>query len=64
MPELLERTLELARPSARELGCETELDGLRALVATGGGAGLQRRAAGDPADTQAVLDRLIECSLG
>jgi len=41
-----------------------ELEGLRALVETGGGAGLQRRAAGDPADTQAVLDRLIECSLG
>ena len=64
VPELLEGTLELARPSARELGCETELEGLRALVETGGGAGLQRRAAGDPADTQAVLDRLIECSLG
>jgi carboxylate-amine ligase len=62
--ELLEEALALVRPSARELGCEDELDGLRGLVARGGGAGLQRRAAGDPADTGAVLARLIECGAG
>jgi carboxylate-amine ligase len=62
VPELLDATLELARPSARELGCETELDGLTALMETGGGAGLQRRAAGPAPDLDALLSRLMECS--
>jgi glutamate---cysteine ligase / carboxylate-amine ligase len=62
VPELLEATLELARPSARELGCEAELDGLTALMETGGGAGLQRRAAGPASDLDALLSHLMECS--
>jgi carboxylate-amine ligase len=39
---VLEETLALARPAAAELGCTEELEGIAALVETGGGAGLQR----------------------
>ncbi len=42
--ELLDETLEIARPHARELGCSEHLATLPELVASGGGAGLQRRA--------------------
>ncbi len=39
--DVLDETLELARLSARELGCVAELEGIESLVAVGGGAGLQ-----------------------
>jgi glutamate---cysteine ligase / carboxylate-amine ligase len=42
--ELLEAALELARAHADELNCAEELDGLRGLLARGGGAGRQRAA--------------------
>ncbi len=57
--ELLEATVALARPSARELGCERELDALADLVAAGGGAGVQRRAAGPDGDAAAVAPALL-----
>jgi carboxylate-amine ligase len=44
VPELLDEALALARPHARELGCEDELEGVRALLDSGGGAGRQRAA--------------------
>src|SRR5947209_534735 len=40
--ELLERRLDLVAGQARDLGCEAELEGLRTLLARGGGAGRQR----------------------
>jgi carboxylate-amine ligase len=42
--ELLEHRLELVGGQARELGCTVELEGLRTLLARGGGAGRQRSA--------------------
>ena len=60
--ELLEETVELARPSARALECEAHLDGLFDLRAHGGGAGLQRDAAGDGGDMAAVLAALLACA--
>ena len=60
--ELVEETVELVRPSARALGCEDELDGLSDLVRDGGGAGLQRAAAGEEGDTAAVLAALLACA--
>jgi carboxylate-amine ligase len=42
--ELLDDALELARTHAQELNCAEELDGLRGLLARGGGAGRQRAA--------------------
>ena len=36
--------MERTRPHARELGCADELEGLTALVESGGGAGLQHAA--------------------
>ena len=59
VPELLEETVDRVRPSARALGCEPQLDGLFDLLALGGGAGLQRAAAGEDGDTAAVLAMLI-----
>jgi glutamate---cysteine ligase / carboxylate-amine ligase len=53
--ELLAETVDAARDSARELGCEAELAGLRELAAHGGGAGLQRAAGLD-----AVLHKLLD----
>jgi carboxylate-amine ligase len=60
--ELLDETVELVRPSARAVGCEASLDGLFDLLARGGGAGIQREAAGDGCDTRAVLARLLACA--
>ena len=57
--DLLAETIGLARPHARELGCEAELDALSALVSDGGGAGLQRAAYHD-ADMAPVLNKLIQ----
>jgi carboxylate-amine ligase len=42
--ELLDEALALARPHARDLGSEDELDGVRRLLEQGGGAGRQRAA--------------------
>jgi carboxylate-amine ligase len=56
--ELLEETLALVRPAARELGCETQLDGLTRLLADGGGAGVQRAACHD-GDIASVLEALV-----
>ena len=60
--ELLERMVEQVRPAARELGCESQLDDLSALLHCGGGAGIQRSACGDGGGEdaiQAVLDALL-----
>jgi carboxylate-amine ligase len=56
---LLEQTIELARPSARAVGCEAELESLFDLVARRGGAGRQRAAAGEHADVDAALAMLL-----
>jgi carboxylate-amine ligase len=56
--ELLDELIARVRPAARELGCETQLDGLPALLADGGGAGVQRAACGD-GDFTALLDELV-----
>lgn len=60
--ELLQETVELVRASARALECEAQIDGLFDLLARGGGAGLQREAAGDSGDTGAVLAALLACA--
>ena len=55
---LLEETVALVRPAARELRCETQLDDLARLLADGGGAGIQRAAYRD-GDIAAVLKTLV-----
>lgn len=58
--ELLERMVEHIRPASRELGCEEQLDDLPALLACGGGAGIQRSAyRGGENAIQGVLDALV-----
>jgi carboxylate-amine ligase len=57
--ELLEETVELVRPAARELRCEEQLDDLAALLADGGGAGVQRSLCRE-GDVDAVLEALVE----
>ena len=42
--DLLEELVGRIRPTARELRCEHDLDGLKALLEAGGGAGMQRAA--------------------
>lgn len=61
--ELLGETLALVRPAARELGCETQLDGLQRLLADGGGAGVQRAAHRD-GDIAPVLEALVASACG
>jgi carboxylate-amine ligase len=56
--ELLGDALELVRPHAAELGCADELDGLRSLLARGGGAG-QQRASFEIAGMDGLLRDLI-----
>jgi carboxylate-amine ligase len=56
--DLVEETLELVRPAARELGCADELEGILSLVADGGGAGVQR-AACNGGDVASVLESLL-----
>ena len=56
--ELLDELVARVRPAARELGCETQLEGLRQLLEDGGGAGVQRAACGD-GDFAALLDTLM-----
>ena len=56
--ELLEEMMARVRPAARELRCEPQLDGLTALLAEGGGAGVQRAACGD-GDFGALLEALV-----
>ena len=58
--ELLEKTIALAMPAARELRCDAQLEDLRGLLADGGGAGIQRsqcRDGGVEAVLQALVDR-------
>ena len=60
VPEMLERMIEGVREAARELGCEQQLDGLSALLADGGGAGIQRAACrGGEDGIDAVLEALV-----
>jgi carboxylate-amine ligase len=56
--ELLGEALELVRPHVGELGCGDELDGLRPLLARGGGAG-QQRASFEIAGMDGLLRDLI-----
>jgi carboxylate-amine ligase len=56
--ELLAEAVELARPDARELGCEERLDSLPGLLASGGGAGIQR-AADERGGIEEVLRTLV-----
>jgi carboxylate-amine ligase len=60
---VLEETLALARPSAEQLGCANELARLDALVAAGGGAGLQR-ADHEAGGMEAVLAGLLRRTRG
>jgi carboxylate-amine ligase len=59
LADVLEETLALALPAAEELGCAAELSGLSALVAAGGGAGIQRDDH-DRGGMDAVLAGLLE----
>jgi carboxylate-amine ligase len=58
LPELLDETIALVACAARELRCETELEGLTALLADGGGAGVQRAAARED-DIASLLEALV-----
>jgi carboxylate-amine ligase len=65
LPDVLEAALALARPAAEELGCDGELAGIGALLAAGGGAGLQRadhERGGMDAVLQGLLARTREVS--
>jgi carboxylate-amine ligase len=57
--DVFEETLALVRPAAEELGCAAEIAQLPALVAAGGGAGIQR-ADHDRGGFEAVLAGLLE----
>jgi carboxylate-amine ligase len=61
--DLLGETVELARPHARELHCESQLEGLSELLERGGGAGMQR-AAYEEDGLAAVLRTLIQRAAG
>jgi carboxylate-amine ligase len=41
--QLVRRTLRELEPHARELGCDTELEGIREILSKGSGADRQRR---------------------
>jgi carboxylate-amine ligase len=61
--ELLGEALELARPHARELGCEAQLDSIGLLLRSGGGAGIQRAAyerGGIPEVLRTLAERAAE----
>jgi len=57
--ELLEKTIALAMPAARELRCDAQLKDLRGLLADGGGAGIQRSHCRD-GGVEAVLGALVD----
>jgi glutamate---cysteine ligase / carboxylate-amine ligase len=57
--ELLDAFLERVRPTARDLRCEAELEGLVALLEAGGGAGVQRTVCGEEEDFAALLRMLV-----
>ncbi|MBA3747970.1 MAG: YbdK family carboxylate-amine ligase [Solirubrobacterales bacterium] len=58
--DLLEETIAMVRESARELRCDAQLDDLSALLADGGGAGIQRRACrGGENGIDGVLEALV-----
>ena len=60
VPELLERFVAGVRREARDLECEAQLDDLAALLADGGGAGIQRSACrGGEDGIDGVLDALV-----
>ena len=61
--ELMAEAVELARPHARELDCEAEVEAVPQLLEVGGGAGLQR-AAYAGADIDGVLRRLMTLASG
>jgi glutamate---cysteine ligase / carboxylate-amine ligase len=61
--ELLAETMELVRPAARELRCETELLELGGLVEDGGGAGVQRTGY-DGEGIEGLLRMLLEHARG
>jgi carboxylate-amine ligase len=56
--ELLDETIALVACAARELRCETQLEGLAELLADGGGAGVQRAATGK-GDIASLLEALV-----
>jgi hypothetical protein len=65
--DLLEDALALARPAAEELSCDAELAELPALVAAGGGAGIQRAdhaRGGMDAVLAGLLERTRDVTLG
>jgi carboxylate-amine ligase len=60
VPEMLGRMIEGVRRAARDLECEAQLDDLTALLADGGGAGIQRRAYRDgDRGIDGVLEALV-----
>ena len=59
VPDLTEEMVDHVRPAARELRCETQLDGLAELLSDGGGAGVQRSLCRD-GDIASVLEGLVE----
>jgi glutamate---cysteine ligase / carboxylate-amine ligase len=61
--DVLEETLELARPHAEELRCEAELAGILRLIEARGGAGIQRAAA-EQGGMEGVLHTLLEVAPG
>jgi carboxylate-amine ligase len=57
--DLLEEAIAPARPAARELRCDAQLEDLRGLTAEGGGAGRQRALCRE-GDVESVLMGLVE----
>ena len=58
---LLDELVGRVRPAARELGCESQLKGLRQLLEDGGGAGIQRAACA-AGGFEGLLDALVSGS--
>jgi glutamate---cysteine ligase / carboxylate-amine ligase len=59
VPEIAQETIQLARPYARELGCEAELEAVERMLADGNGA-IRQRAAFERDGLAGVLDELVE----
>jgi carboxylate-amine ligase len=63
LAQVLQRTLELARPAAAAIGCLEQLEGIEALAAEGGGASAQRsdfQRGGIPTVLEGLLERTAE----
>jgi carboxylate-amine ligase len=59
--DLLDEIIALARPAARELRCEAQLDDLRQLFDDGGGAGIQHAILRDgDGDIEVLREALVE----